>query len=115
MQRAILLLCLLVAFAASRAEAAPNVLIVITDDQGYGDLGFHGNPKIKTPNLDKFCGQSVRLENFYVCPVCSPTRSSVMTGRYNYRTGIVDTFLGRSMMDPRETTLAQMFADAGYR
>src|ERR1022692_2224460 len=63
----------------------PNVIVVITDDQGHGDLGFHGNPVIKTPNLDKFAKQSVRMKNFHVAPVCSPTRSSLMTGRYNYR------------------------------
>src|SRR5947207_3256721 len=106
MNRCLLLaLCVVVSLAAVRADAAPerpNVLLVITDDQGYGDLGCHGNPKIKTPNLDKLAAQSARMEYFYVCPVCSPTRSGLMTGRYNYRTGIVDTFLGRSLMDPKE-------------
>ena len=84
--------------AAADASSRPNVILVMTDDQGYGDLGAHGNPVLKTPNLDQFARQSVELEQFYVCPVCSPTRSSLMTGRYNYRTGIVDTFLGRSLM-----------------
>ena len=93
----------------------PNIVIILTDDQGYGDLGCHGNPKIKTPHLDKFAGQSTQFPYFYVCPVCSPTRSSLMTGRYNYRTGIVDTFLGRSMMHPDEVTLPQMLAAGGYR
>ncbi|HJZ56855.1 MAG TPA: arylsulfatase [Gemmataceae bacterium] len=97
------------------APRPPNVLVVITDDQGFGDLGCHGNPVIKTPNLDAFARQSVWLKNFYVCPVCSPTRSGLLTGRYNYRTGIVDTALGRSMMRPDEVTLAQMLAGAGYR
>ena len=86
----------------SARPTKPNVILIITDDQGYGDLGFHGNPKIRTPNLDKFARQSVRMKNFYVSPVCSPTRASLMTGRYNYRTGIVDTYLGRSLMDPGE-------------
>jgi arylsulfatase A-like enzyme len=93
----------------------PNVLIVITDDQGYGDLGFHGNPKIRTPNLDRFARQSVRMKHFYVSPVCSPTRASLLTGRYNYRTGVVDTFNGRSMMYPDEVTLAELLVAAGYR
>src|SRR5262249_30613464 len=111
-----LLSAVLLAASLSAAEPGrPNVLLILTDDQGYGDLGCHGNPKIRTPNLDKLAGQSVELEYFYVCPVCSPTRSSLMTGRYNYRTGIVDTFLGRSLMDPRETTLPQMLAAAAYR
>ena len=87
----------------------------MTDDQGYGDLGFHGNPKIQTPNLDRFAGESVRLKSFYVSPVCSPTRSSLLTGRYNYRTGVVDTYAGRSLMHPDETTLAEVLAASGYR
>ncbi len=75
-------------------DARPNILLILTDDQGYGDLGFHGNPKIRTPNLDRFARESVRLKSFYVSPVCSPTRASLLTGRYNYRTGVVDTFAG---------------------
>ena len=101
--------------AAAEPPRHPNVLLVITDDQGYGDLGFHGNPRIRTPNLDRLARQSTRLASFYVSPVCSPTRSSLMTGRYNYRTGVVDTFLGRSLMHPDEVTLAEMLAAAGYR
>lgn len=93
----------------------PNVVLMITDDQGHGDLGFHGNPKIRTPNLDRLARESVRFENFYVMPVCSPTRACLMTGRYNYRTGVVDTYLGRSLMNPDEVTLAEMLARAGYR
>ena len=74
----------LVAAAGLPVEAAPrtNVLIVITDDQGYGDLGCHGNPVLKTPNLDAFAKQSTQLTHFYVSPGCSPTRSSLLTGRY---------------------------------
>jgi arylsulfatase A-like enzyme len=93
----------------------PNVLIILTDDQGYGDLGCHGNPRIKTPNLDRFARESVRLKTFCVSPVCSPTRSSLLTGRYNYRTGVVDTYIGRSLMHPDETTLAEVLGAAGYR
>ena len=96
------------ASSGAAADPRPNIVVIITDDQGYGDLGVHGNPKIKTPNLDAFTRQSVRLKNFYVSPVCSPTRASLLTGRYNYRTGVVDTYLGRSMMHPDEVTLAEM-------
>lgn len=95
--------------------APPNVLVVITDDQGYGDLGAHGNPVVKTPALDAFAKQSAWLKNFYVCPVCSPTRSALLTGQYNYRTGVVDTFIGRSMMRPGVRTLPEWLAGAGYR
>jgi arylsulfatase A-like enzyme len=93
----------------------PNVVVIITDDQGHGDLGFHGNPKIRTPHLDQLARQGVRLDRFYVMPVCAPTRACLMTGRYNYRTRVVDTFLGRAMMDPGEVTLAEMLGGAGYR
>lgn len=93
----------------------PNVVLIITDDQGYGDLGIHGNPKLHTPHLDQLASESVRFERFYVSPVCSPTRASLMTGRYNYRTGVVDTYLGRSLMHPDETTLAELLAANGYR
>lgn len=113
---------LLVAFALSSAHAharpaahRPNVLLIMTDDQGYGDLGFHGNAQIETPNLDRLARESVRLTRFYVSPVCTPTRASLMTGRYNFRTGAIDTFMGRAMLHPGEVTLAQMLGDAGYR
>lgn len=99
---------------AATAEP-PNVLLVITDDQGFGDLGIHGNPVIKTPHIDAFARKSVWLKNFYVSPVCSPTRSSLLTGLYNYRTGIVDTYLGRSLMRPGIPTLPERLASAGYR
>ncbi len=72
----------------------PNVIIIMTDDQGYGDLGITGNPHIKTPVIDKFAKESITFNNFYVSPVCAPTRSSLMTGRYSLRTGIRDTYNG---------------------
>jgi len=97
------------------AADRPNILLIVTDDQGYGDLGVHDNPRIKTPNLDEFASQSVRLKSFYVSPVCAPTRASLLTGRYNYRTGVVDTYQGRAMLHPDEVTLAEMLAAAGYR
>lgn len=93
----------------------PNVLVVITDDQGFGDLGYHGNPVLKTPNLDAFAKDAIRFTRFYVSPVCSPTRSSLLTGRWTYRTGVVDTYLGRSMMHADETTLAEALQANGYR
>ncbi|HEY1190567.1 MAG TPA: arylsulfatase [Gemmata sp.] len=108
-------LCALLPLAGAGAAAPPNVLIVITDDQGFGDLGAHGNPVLKTPKLDAFAKESACLKHFYVSPVCSPTRSSLLTGQYNYRTGIVDTFLGRSLMRPDVKTLPEYLAAAGYR
>lgn len=92
----------------------PNVLIVITDDQGYGDLSCHGNPIIDTPELDRLHGQSVRLTNYHVDPTCSPTRSALATGRYSTRTGVWHTIAGRSMMRPEEVTMADIFQNSGY-
>ncbi|MEO7649998.1 MAG: arylsulfatase [Bryobacteraceae bacterium] len=103
--------------APLRAQPArkPNVVLILTDDQGYGDLSLHGNDKLKTPNMDSIGKDGLQFTQFHVNPVCSPTRSSMLTGRYYYRTGVVDTYLGRSMMYPDEVTLAEMLGGAGYR
>lgn len=93
----------------------PNIVLIMTDDQGWGEVGFHGNKVIKTPNLDRFAAEGTELTNFYVSPMCTPTRSSLMTGRYHFRTGAHDTYIGRSNMNPDETTIAEVFSDAGYR
>lgn len=93
----------------------PNVIVVITDDHGYGDLSIHGNPVLKTPHIDSIARDGVRFEQFHVSPVCAPTRASLMTGRWNYRTAVVDTYLGRAMMRPSEVTLAECLQGAGYR
>jgi arylsulfatase A-like enzyme len=92
----------------------PNVILVMSDDQGYGDLACHGNPWIKTPNLDALWKASVRLTDFHVSPTCSPTRSSLMTGRYNNRTGVWHTVTGRSILRENEVTMAQIFSDNDY-
>ena len=104
-----------ISLASAVAADTPNVLLVMTDDQGFGDLGCHGNPVVQTPNLDAFAKESVWLKNFSVSPVCSPTRSSLLTGKYNYRTGVVDTYLGRSLMRPDVRTLPEVLAASGYR
>jgi arylsulfatase/arylsulfatase A len=99
---------------ATAADPRPNIILIMTDDQGYGDLGFHGNPVLETPHLDALARGGATMKNFYVSPVCSPTRASLLTGRYNYRTRVVDTFKGRSMMAPDEVTVAEVLRDAGY-
>jgi len=105
--------------AASRTAATrkkqPNVVLVMTDDQGYGDLGCHGNDVIVTPNLDRLHAQSVRLTDFHVDPTCSPTRSALMTGHYSTRTGVWHTIMGRSLLGAHETTMADVFSANGYR
>jgi arylsulfatase A-like enzyme len=93
----------------------PNVILVITDDQGYGDLGCLGNPLIQTPALDRFYEQSIRLTNFHVGPTCSPTRAALMTGRYCNRTGVWHTIMGRSLLRKDEVTMADVFSANGYR
>ncbi|WP_419193401.1 arylsulfatase [Kolteria novifilia] len=111
-------LCLLggmaTSLAAAESETAPNVILIMTDDQGIGDFGVMNNPVIETPNIDALARDSVSFDNFYVSPVCSPTRACLMTGRYNYRTRCIDTYLGRSMMDPEEVTVAEALSKAGY-
>ncbi len=111
--RALLLLWLVPgAFAAQ--QRPPNVILVMTDDQGYGDLGCHGNSMIRTPNIDKFYKESVRLTDFHVDPTCSPTRSALMTGRYSTRAGVWHTIMGRSLMYHDEVTVADVFKANKY-
>jgi len=97
------------------ASAAPNVVLVITDDQGYGDLSCHGNAEIRTPNLDRLYGESVRFTDFHVSPTCSPTRAALMTGKYNNRVGVWHTIMGRSILPGQEVTMAEAFQAGGYR
>ena len=101
--------------AIGQEKRRPNVVLIMTDDQGFGDMSCHGNAKLKTPNIDRVCNEGVEFTQFFVCPVCAPTRAALMTGRYNYRTGAIDTYLGRAMMHGEEVTLAEMLAKAGYR
>lgn len=109
------LFVLAVALLAREAMAAPpNVVIVITDDQGYGDLSCHGNPVLKTPNIDALHAESVRLTDYHVSPTCSPTRSAFVTGHWTNRTGVWHTIMGRSMLRENEVTMGAMFKAAGY-
>ncbi len=102
-------------FSQEAGDARPNIVLVMTDDQGWAQVGFHGDPVLRTPHLDRLAGESVEMTRFYVSPVCAPTRAALMTGRYNYRTGVVDTYIGRALMEPGEVTVAEMLRDAGYR
>src|SRR5262245_39310199 len=99
--------CCLFGVTATAAQR-PNIILIMTDDQGYGDLGVHGNPIVRTPHLDAMAARSAVLENFYVSPVCTPTRACLLTGRYNYRTRAIDTYRGRAMMEPDEVTIAEI-------
>ena len=104
------------AVAAANASAAgrPNVVLFLVDDLGYGDLACHGNPHVRTPHIDAFGREAVEFTRFHVSPVCSPTRASLMTGRYNFRTGVADVFGAATQMDGGEVTLAERLRAAGY-
>lgn len=99
------------AFAAER----PNVIVVMTDDQGYGDLSCHGNPVVRTPNLDRLHDESVRLTDFHVAPMCTPTRSQLMTGVDALRNKAMGVSSGRALLRRDLPTMANIFADSGYR
>ena len=95
--------------------APPNVIFVITDDQGYGDIGYHGNPALKTPNLDRMARESVQLDNHHHDPLCSPSRAALLTGQYAARSGVWHVIQGRHLLSPAATTMADIFAANGYR
>jgi arylsulfatase A-like enzyme len=101
-------------FFPALSQDKPNVILIITDDQGYGDLGITGNPHVKTPAIDSFGKESIRFTSFYVSPVSAPTRSSLMTGRYSMRTGVRDTNNGGAIMATSEITIAEILRSAGY-
>lgn len=97
------------------STASPNVIFILTDDQGIGDFGFMGNPYVKTPHLDELAEGSLNLTNFHVSPVCAPTRASLMTGKYSERTGVYDTYNGGAIMSDKEITIAEVLQQKGYR
>jgi arylsulfatase A-like enzyme len=95
-------------------QEKPNILFIVTDDQGYGDLSIHGNPYIETPNIDKLGNQSVRFDRFYVSSVCAPSRASLLTGRYNLRTGTFGVTHNKEAMNPEELTIPEILKTEGY-
>jgi arylsulfatase A-like enzyme len=118
----LVLACILVVttcFAATPAPnrdsaARPNVIVFLADDAGWGDYGIHGNGDVRTPNIDSIATRGVRFENFYVCPVCSPTRAEFLTGRYHLRGGVRGVSEGDERLDVDERTIADAFHQAGY-
>jgi len=103
-----------VAVEAAEKFSQPNVVIFLADDQGWGDLSCHGNTNLATPNIDSLATDGTKLENFYVCAVCAPTRAEFLTGRYHFRTGVSGVSEGAGRLNPDETTLADLFQAAGY-
>lgn len=102
--------------AALQAMAAPrpNIIFILTDDQGYGDISAHGNPVLQTPHLDRLRGESVRFTNFFVSPTCAPTRSALLSGRHEFRNGVTHTILERERLALSAVTLPQVLQTAGY-
>ncbi len=100
--------------ADSLAGKQPNIVFILTDDQGYGDLSCHGNPVLKTPNIDRLHAEGVRFTDFHVSPTCSPTRAALLTGRHEFKNGVTHTILERERLAPNAVTLAQVLKSAGY-
>jgi arylsulfatase A-like enzyme len=94
--------------------APPNIVVFLADDQGWGDLGVSGNTNLDTPNIDSLARDGARLDRFYVCPVCSPTRAEFLTGRYHPRGGVRGVSIGQERLDLDERTIADVFRAAGY-
>lgn len=116
---ALLMLMAVFAESCSRVQekmisVRPNIILFLADDQGWGDLGFNGNRDVMTPNLDALAQNGAVLENFYVCPVCSPTRAELLTGRYHVRGGISSTSSGGERLDLDEITLAEILKQNGF-
>src|SRR5438128_1888582 len=95
------------------AGKRPNIVFILTDDQGYGDISAHGNPVLKTPNLDRLHNEGVRFTDFHVSPTCSPTRSALLTGRHEFKNGVTHTILERERLTLSAVTLPQVLRDAG--
>lgn len=106
---------LLLAAGAIAAEEHPNVVVILSDDQGWGDLSLNGNQNLSTPNIDGLARAGARFDRFYVCPVCSPTRAEFLIGRYHPRSGVYSTSAGGERMNLDEVTIADVFKAAGYR
>lgn len=106
---------IIVATAGHAAHAAPpNVVVILTDDQGWGDLSIHGNRNLSTPHIDSLARDGALFERFYVCPVCSPTRAEFLTGRYHPRGNVFNVSTGGERLDLDERTIADVFQAAGY-
>lgn len=116
--RSFLAILFAASFAVCRTDAVqaekPNVVIVLADDQGWGDLSLHGNTNLNTPNIDSLAKTGAMFERFFVCPVCSPTRAEFLTGRYHPRGGVYSTSTGGERLDLDEKTIAETFQAAGY-
>ena len=106
-------LCALVLLAGAQ-EKPPHVILIMTDDQGWPDLACHGNPVIRTPNLDRLHAEGARFTDFHVSPTCAPTRASIMTARHEFKSGVTHTIAERERMSLKAKTLPEALRAAGY-
>src|SRR5688572_6992903 len=116
MQKLVLLFSFLVTMASAAAASRPNIVVIFTDDQGYGDLGCYGSPNIKTPNIDRMAAEGIRFTSFYAAPFCGPSRAQLMTGSYPPRVNHArhpgpNADFG---LHPNEITVAEVLKGAGY-
>src|SRR5207253_8896704 len=104
------------ALAPAPADTAkkPNVVVILSDDQGWGDLSVHGNTNLRTPHIDSLARDGALFDRFFVCPVCSPTSAEFLTGRYHLRGGVRNVTSGGERLNLDERTIAQVFKSAGY-
>ena len=98
-----------------QSNSKPNIVLILTDDQGYGDVGYNDNPIIDTPNINQLAQQSISFNDFHVDPTCSPTRASLLTGKHSLHAGVWHTILARYMLGPEHDTLAEVLGDNGYK
>ncbi|MEM9365782.1 MAG: arylsulfatase [Planctomycetota bacterium] len=112
----VLLSCFLFVLASAIVDGEqPNVIVIMTDDQGYGEFSCHGNPLVQTPHIDQLASQSIRMTDFHVAPMCTPTRAQLLTGLDAFRTGAINVSSGRTLLSAKLKTMADVFSDAGYR
>src|SRR5262245_7572622 len=114
MRRTILSLVVLMFTGSAAAAGPPNVVVILADDQGWGDLSLNGNANLRTPHIDSLARDGARFERFFVQPVCSPTRAEFLTGRWHPRCGVRGVSTGAERLDLDERTIADTFKTAGY-
>ncbi|MEM8901380.1 MAG: sulfatase-like hydrolase/transferase, partial [Bacteroidota bacterium] len=100
--------------AEQEEKTSPNVIVVMTDDQGYGEFSFNGNPVTHTPNIDRLAKEGIQFTDFHVAPMCTPTRGQLLTGLDAFRNGAINVSSGRTLLRPELTTIADIFSENGY-
>ncbi|MEM9658642.1 MAG: sulfatase-like hydrolase/transferase, partial [Planctomycetota bacterium] len=105
----------MLSMGVARAADRPNIVVILTDDQGWGDLSIHGNTALSTPHIDGMARDGAQFDRFYVSPVCSPTRAEFLTGRHHVRCGVYDTSSGGERVNSDETMIGEIFTNAGYQ